>query len=91
VLFWLNNKSVVLAQYQNHPSHIHFAAIKTMVGYLCLHPNLPLVFARSRFINNVGAFDLQIDHLDLQQINFPGLYSYHVASVQTYHPNNMVQ
>jgi hypothetical protein len=28
---------VVLAQYQNNPSHFHFAAIKQMVGYLRLH------------------------------------------------------
>jgi hypothetical protein len=30
---------VVLAQYQNDPSHIHFDAVKQMVGHLQLHPN----------------------------------------------------
>jgi hypothetical protein len=46
---------VILSQYQNSPSHFHFAAIKQMVGYLHLHPDLPLVFDRSHFLNNVGA------------------------------------
>jgi hypothetical protein len=73
---------VVLAQYQNDPSHIHFAAVKQMVGYLRLHPDLPLVFDRSRFVNTVGAFDIEIDQFDPLQIHFPGPESYHVASVQ---------
>jgi hypothetical protein len=73
---------VFLVQYQNEPSHIHFSAVKQMVGYLRLHPNLPLTFDRTRFLNTVGSFDLEIDHLDPLQIQFPGPESYHVASVQ---------
>jgi hypothetical protein len=73
---------VILAQYQNFPSHIHFEAVKQLVGYLRLHPNIPLVFDCSRFREHVGAFDLQIDHLDPLDTNFPGPDSYYVASVQ---------
>jgi hypothetical protein len=63
----------------NSPSRIHFLAIiKQMVGYLRLHPDLPLVFEGHHFIDNVGAFDLL-------KINFPGPDSYHVASVQLLH------
>jgi hypothetical protein len=51
---------VVLAQYQNDPSHIHFEVVKQMVGYLQLHPDLPLAFDRKRFVNTVGAFDIEI-------------------------------
>jgi hypothetical protein len=73
---------VILAQYQNEPSHIHFATIKQMVGYLCLHLNLLLAFDRSRFANTVGCFDIEINQLDPLTIHFPGPESYHVASVQ---------
>jgi hypothetical protein len=73
---------VVLAQYQNDPSHIHFEAVKQMVGYLRLHPDLPLTFDRRCFINTVGAFDIEIAQFDPDRIHFPGPESYHVASVQ---------
>jgi hypothetical protein len=73
---------VVLAQYQNDPSHIHFEAVKQMVGYLRLHPDLPLAFDRRRFNNTVGSFDIEIDQFDPLNINFHGPESYHVASVQ---------
>jgi hypothetical protein len=73
---------VVLAQYQNDSSHIHFAAVKQMVGYLHLHPDLPLTFDRSRFNTTVGSFDIEIDQFDPLTIHFPGPESYHVASVQ---------
>jgi hypothetical protein len=72
---------VVLAQYQNNPSHIHFAAVKQMVGYLRLHPDLPLTFDRSRFINTIGSFEIDVDPLDPLDIHFLGPDSYHVASV----------
>jgi hypothetical protein len=67
---------VVLAQYQNEPSHIHFAAVKQMVGYLQLHPDLPLAFDCSRFLNTVGSFDLEIDTLDPLKIQFLGPEAY---------------
>jgi hypothetical protein len=73
---------VVLAQYQNHPSHIHFTAVKQMVGYLRLHPDVPLTFDCSRFLDTVGSFEIDIDHLDPLQIKFLGPESYHVASIQ---------
>jgi hypothetical protein len=74
---------VVLAQYQNHPSHIHFAAVKQLVGYLRLHPDLPLTFDRSRFnANTVGSFDMEIDQFDPGSFSFSGPEAYHVASVQ---------
>jgi hypothetical protein len=63
---------VVLTQYQNEPSHIHFAAVKQMVGYLRLHPDLPLIFDHTHFVNTVGCFDLEIYHLDPLKIQFLG-------------------
>jgi hypothetical protein len=53
-----------------------------MVGYLRLHPDLPLTFDHSRFLNTVGSFDIQIDHLDPLQIQFLGPEAYHIASIQ---------
>jgi hypothetical protein len=53
-----------------------------MVGYLRLHPDLPLAFDRRRFTNTVGSFDIEIDQLYPLQIHFHGPESYHVASVQ---------
>jgi hypothetical protein len=88
---------VQLAQYQNHPSHIHFAAVKQMVGYLRLHPDLPLTFDRSRFANTaatrlsvqaIGCFDINIEQFDSSQIHFHGPESYHVASVQLLHADH---
>jgi hypothetical protein len=81
---------VQLAQYQNHPSHIHFAAVKQMVGYIRLHPDLPLTFDRRRFIeanqqhsvHQLGCFDINLAQLDSSQFHLPGPESYHVASVQ---------
>ncbi len=73
---------VVFTQYQNSPLHIHFAALKQMVGYPRLHPDLPLVFDRSRFVNNVGAFDLDIKQFDARPFYLPGPDSYYDASVQ---------
>jgi hypothetical protein len=55
---------IILAQYQNKPLNIHFAAVKQMVGYLRLHPDLPLTFDQSHFTNTVGCFDIQIDQFD---------------------------
>jgi hypothetical protein len=77
---------VVLVQYQNSPSNIHFEVPKQMVGYHCLHPDLPLVFDRSCFANNVlGAFDVYIKQFDTNTFNLPGPDSYHVANVQLLH------
>jgi hypothetical protein len=73
---------LILAQNQNDPSHIHFAAVKQMVGYLQLRPNIPLTFDRSCFNNTVGLFDLEIDQFDPLMIQVPGPESFHVASVQ---------
>jgi hypothetical protein len=73
---------LVLAQYQNEPSHIDFAAVKKVVGYLHLHPDLPLTFDCSCFLNTVGSFDLEIDHLDPFKIQFLDPETYLVASVQ---------
>jgi hypothetical protein len=53
-----------------------------MVGYLRLHPDSPLTFDCSRFLNTVGSFDIEIDHLDPLKIQFLGPEAYHVGSVQ---------
>jgi hypothetical protein len=57
-------------------------AVKQIVGYLQLHPDLPLAFDHTRFVNTVGSFDLEIDHLDPLEIQFfLGPEAYYVASV----------
>jgi hypothetical protein len=35
---------LTLAQYQAVPGELHFQALKHLVGYLCIHPNIPLTF-----------------------------------------------
>jgi hypothetical protein len=37
---------LVLAQYQASPGSLHFCALKHLVGYLRLHPDIPLTFNR---------------------------------------------
>jgi hypothetical protein len=74
---------VVLVQYQNHPVLIHFAAVKQIVGYLRLHPNLPLAFDQTCFANHLGgSLEFEIDPIDPLSVNFHGPESYHVAIVQ---------
>jgi hypothetical protein len=51
---------LVLAQYQLAPGSLHFCALKHLVGYLWLHPNLPLVFRHSDVPQDVSAINFSI-------------------------------
>jgi hypothetical protein len=57
---------LVLVQYQAAPGLLHFRALKHLVGYLRLHPDLPMTFNRSSVAKEVSAmnFDL-LDPEDL--------------------------
>jgi hypothetical protein len=73
---------VILAQYQTHRVHLHFATLKHLVGYLRLNPDVPLAFDRTCFQ------DQEISVINLEISNAPPIdtlcYSpdgYHIASV----------
>jgi hypothetical protein len=51
---------LVLAQYQSAPGSLHFCALKHLVGYLRLHPDLPLVFRCSEVPQDVSAINFSI-------------------------------
>jgi hypothetical protein len=72
---------VALAQYQMHTSPIHFAAMKHLVGYLRLHPDLPLVYDRTRFHLAVNSLTLEIAPAQPCSPGFYGPEAYHVCSV----------
>ena len=72
---------VALAQYQMHTAPIHFAAIKHLVGYLRLHPDLPLVYDRTRFHATINSLDLEIDPAQPFSPGFYGPEAYHISSI----------
>ncbi len=72
---------VALAQYQMHTAPIHFAAMKHLVGYMRLHPDLPLVYDRTRFNMTVNSLDIEIDPAQPFSPGFYGPEAYHVSSV----------
>jgi hypothetical protein len=51
---------LVLAQYQSAPGSLHFRALKHLVGYLRLHPDLPLVFKRSNIHQDVSSINFSL-------------------------------
>jgi hypothetical protein len=72
---------VTLPQYQMHTAPIHFAAMKHLVGYLRLHPDLPLVYDRTHFCNTVNSIDIEIAPTVAFSPGFYGPDAYHVGSV----------
>jgi hypothetical protein len=72
---------VALAQYQKHTAPVHFTAIKHLVGYLRLHPDLPLVYDRTRFHPIVTSLDIEIDPALPFSPGFYGPEAYHISSV----------
>jgi hypothetical protein len=72
---------VALAQYQMHTAPIHFAAMKHLVGYLRLHPDLPLVYDHTRFNLAVNSLTLEIAPAQPFSPGFYGPKAYHVCSV----------
>jgi hypothetical protein len=51
---------LVLAQYQASPGSLHFQALKHLVGYLCLHPDIPLTFTCSTIPKNLSSINFYI-------------------------------
>jgi hypothetical protein len=51
---------LVLTQYQSAPGSLHFCALKHLVGYLRLHPDLPLVFKRSEIPHDISSINFSI-------------------------------
>mgnify|MGYP000361726594 CR=1 FL=1 len=72
---------VALAQYQMHTAPVHFAAMKHLVGYLRLHPDLPLVYDRTRFRQSVNSIEIEIDPHVAFSPGFYGPEAYHIGSV----------
>jgi hypothetical protein len=51
---------LVLAQYQASPGNLHFRALKHLVGYLRLHPDIPLSFNRATTVKEVSAINFEL-------------------------------
>jgi hypothetical protein len=51
---------LVLAQYQAAPGLLHFRALKHLVGYLGLHPDLPMTFNRATTAKDVSAINFEL-------------------------------
>jgi hypothetical protein len=61
---------LVLAQYQASPGSLHFRALKHLVGYLRLHPDIPLTFNRSTITKEISAINFAIlDPPIIAQVN----------------------
>jgi hypothetical protein len=50
---------LVLAQYQASPGSLHVRALKHLVGYLRLHPDIPLTFNRSTIPKEISAIAIK--------------------------------
>jgi hypothetical protein len=51
---------LVLAQYQSNPGSLHFRALKHVVGYLRLHPDIPLTFQCSAAPWEISAINFSL-------------------------------
>jgi hypothetical protein len=51
---------LVLAQYQAAPGLLHFRALKHLVGYLRLHPDLPMTFNRATSAKEVSSINFDL-------------------------------
>ena len=61
---------LTLAQYQAQPGDLHFKALKHIVGYLRLHPDLPLTFQRSTVSKDLASINFELLEPDLvSQVN----------------------
>jgi hypothetical protein len=66
---WLDilTACLVLAQYQAAPGLLRFRALKHLVGYLCLHPDLPMTFNQATTARDVSAIDFKLLSLDAKE------------------------
>ena len=51
---------LILAQYQANPGNLHFRALRHLVGYLRLHPDLPLTFQRSEVSKDIASINFSL-------------------------------
>jgi hypothetical protein len=51
---------LTLAQDQAAPGELHFRALKHLVGYLQLHPDIPQTFNRATVVKEVSAFNYEL-------------------------------
>ena len=72
---------VVLAQYQTHTAHVHFAALKHLIGYLRLNPDIPLAFDKTRFHDHISAIDLEVSYTPPTDTLYYSPDGFHIASV----------
>ena len=72
---------VVLAQYQTHTAHLHFAALKHLVGYLRLNPDIPLAFDQTRFHNHISAIELTVSYTPPTDTLYYSPDGFHITSV----------
>jgi hypothetical protein len=81
---------LTLAQYQAAPGKLHFRALKHLVGYLRLHPDIPLTFNRAMVIKDVSAINFELLEPDLQaQVSFKCCHlhtMYHMSRIQKVSP-----
>ena len=57
---------LILAQYQAALGALHFCAPKHLVGYLRLHPDLPLTFNRSSVAKDIASINFELLEPDLE-------------------------
>jgi hypothetical protein len=51
---------LVFAQHQASPGNLHFRALKHLVGYLCLHPDIPLSFNHATVAKEISAINFEL-------------------------------
>ena len=51
---------LVLAQYQSAPGTLHFRALKHLVGYIRLHPDIPLTVNQSSIAKDVQSINFEL-------------------------------
>jgi hypothetical protein len=57
---------LTLVQYQAAPGKLHFRALKHLVGYLRLHPDIPLTFNRATNVKDISAINFELLEPDLE-------------------------
>jgi hypothetical protein len=71
-----------------HTAPVHFAVMKHLVGYMHLHPDLPLMYDRTQFHMTINSLDIEIDPTQPISPGFYGPEAYHVSSVDLLPPTH---
>jgi hypothetical protein len=72
---------IVLAQYQTHTAHLHFAVLKHLIGYLRLNPNIPLAFDKTCFHDHISAIELEVSYTPPTDTLYYSPDDFYIASV----------